>query len=311
MTGSLANHLQAYFDTRTPRRGLVRPGVIHRLDRLTSGVICCSKEHSAHRFLAMGFEKGHISKQYLALVAGRVQDDRGDIRAAIGQTPGGRTIRMSTRPDAVDARASRTMYEVLERFERWSLVRCRPLTGRLHQIRVHMASIGHPLLADEFYSSSGYFTVDDLAGRPRPVLTAAERAELYRSPAAIARDRQARNRGRISAQQPPRSESSEEFELDSELESDEAEWDVEVRGPAPQNRPPEETILLDRQALHAEALSFLHPIRKEVLTFVAPLAKDLARLLPLLRGVNGPACESEATSATGSASESATGLADR
>lgn len=223
-TGSLANYLQAWFDARTPRPGLIRPGIVHRLDRLTSGVLCIAKEHLGNRGLAMAFENGRVSKTYLALVHGRVSADRGVVKVAIGNTPGKRTILMSTRPDAVDPRPSQTGYEVVERYRNCSLVRCRPLTGRLHQIRVHMAHIGHPLLADEFYSRSSWYTAHDAA--------------------------------------------------------------LTERDPGSGSRGEVDEIWLDRQALHAESLTVLHPIRNEMMTFAAPLADDMRAAILKLRSLS-------------------------
>lgn len=165
VSGSLANVLQAHFDSQTQLRGLVRPGIVHRLDRLTSGVMVCTKDHLAHRKLSIHFEQGRVLKNYLALVHGVVPDDRGEVNLPIGQWPGGGTIRMSTAPDAVDARASRTLYEVVERFAGFTLVRAEPHTGRLHQIRVHLAGIGFPVIADEFYSPASTFRMSDLAAQ--------------------------------------------------------------------------------------------------------------------------------------------------
>ncbi len=162
VSGSLANVLQAHFDRRTQLKGLVRPGIVHRLDRLTSGVMVCTKDHLAHRKLGIHFEQGRVLKNYLALVHGVVPDDRGEINLPIGEWPGGGTIRMSTAPDAVDPRPSRTLYEVVERFPGYTLVRAEPHTGRLHQIRVHLAGIGFPVVADEFYSPAGILTTHDL-----------------------------------------------------------------------------------------------------------------------------------------------------
>ena len=152
VTGSLANALQAHFDRQTQLKGLVRPGIVHRLDRLTSGVMVCTKDHLAHRKLSIHFEQGRVLKNYLALVYGVLPDDRFEVALPIGQWPGGGTIRMSIAADAVDARPSRTDIAVVERFERFTLVRAQPHTGRLHQIRVHLAGIGFPVVADEFYS---------------------------------------------------------------------------------------------------------------------------------------------------------------
>lgn len=162
VSGSLANALQAHFDRATSLRGLIRPGIVHRLDRLTSGVIVCTKDHLAHRRLGTHFEEGRVSKTYLALVHGELARDRGEIDLPIGNFPGLRTIRMSVAPDAVDARPSKTLFEVRERFGNFTLVEARPLTGRLHQIRVHLAGIGHPVAADEFYSHSPILRRSDL-----------------------------------------------------------------------------------------------------------------------------------------------------
>jgi len=221
LTGSLANALQAHFDTQTQLRGLVRPGVVHRLDRLTSGVMVCTKEHLAHRRLSIHFQESRVSKAYLALVHGIVEPDQGEVRLHIGQTPGPKTIRMSTAPDAVAPKAACTRFEVLERFDGYSLVKASPVTGRLHQIRVHMAGIGHPIVADEFYSPS---------------------AELW-------------------AAELPQSGAGEAL-------SDETD-----------------RALLTRQALHASELRFVHPIGREVMTFEAPLATDMAEVLRRLQGV--------------------------
>jgi 23S rRNA pseudouridine1911/1915/1917 synthase len=122
----------------------------------------CTKDHLAHRKLSIHFEQGRVLKNYLALVHGVVPDDTGEIDLAIGQWPGGGTIRMSTAADAVDPRPSRTVYEIVERFERFTLVRAQPHTGRLHQIRVHLAAIGFPVVADEFYSPASVLTLADI-----------------------------------------------------------------------------------------------------------------------------------------------------
>jgi 23S rRNA pseudouridine1911/1915/1917 synthase len=168
VSGSLANVLQAHFDRQTQLKGLVRPGIVHRLDRLTSGVMVCTKDHLAHRKLSIHFEERRVLKHYIALVHGVIPDDRGEINLPIGEWPAGGTIRMSTAPDAVDARPSRTLFEVLERFPDYTLVRAEPHTGRLHQIRVHLAGIGFPIVADEFYSPASMVRASDLSAGSDP-----------------------------------------------------------------------------------------------------------------------------------------------
>ena len=248
--GSLANALQAHFDRQTQLRGLVRPGVVHRLDRLTSGVIVCTKEHLAHRRLSIHFQNGQVSKAYLALVHGSPSQDRGEIDFPIGQTPGGETIRMSVAEDAVDAKAARTKYTVLERFARFALVRAEPLTGRLHQIRVHLAGIGHPVLADEFYSPTAVLRESDLLARDN----------VASSPPAVGNALCGVPRATLDEMTP-----------------------VADRG-TPQRAFPTDPIVLARQALHAESLTFAHPILRDTMTFEAPLPPDMSRALELLRG---------------------------
>ena len=154
-TGTLCNALQHHFDQQTAWPGLLRPGIVHRLDRMTSGLIVVAKEHLAHRQLSIQFQQERISKSYLALVEGVLADERGTIDVPIGTSPEAGSVLMSCSPEAGDRRPSRTDYEVLARGPEHTLVRARPRTGRNHQIRLHMAEIGHPVVGDEFYGPYG------------------------------------------------------------------------------------------------------------------------------------------------------------
>jgi len=154
-TGTLCNALQAHFDLQTAWPGLLRPGIVHRLDRMTSGLIVVTKDHLSHRQLSIQFQKERVSKTYLAVVEGVVASDRGTIDLPIGTSPEAESVLMSCQPEAGDPRSSVTDFEVVERFPCHSLVRAHPRTGRNHQIRLHFAAIGHPVVGDEFYGPFG------------------------------------------------------------------------------------------------------------------------------------------------------------
>ncbi|MDB4732942.1 RluA family pseudouridine synthase [Planctomicrobium sp.] len=163
---TLANGLQHLLDQRTELKGILRPGIVHRLDRQTSGAIVVAITHRSHAALAAEFEASRVSKSYLALVEGNVQLDRGVIDRPIGRALQGRHVLMSCRPDAAKPRKSKTVYRVVERYEDYTLVLARPLTGRNHQIRVHLAHLGHSLVGDEFYLPNGKFKPFDTGRVP-------------------------------------------------------------------------------------------------------------------------------------------------
>jgi len=154
-TGTLCNAIQHHLDRQTGLRGILRPGIVHRLDRLTSGVLVVAKDFLAHKRLSIQFQRNQVRKEYLAVVEGVVEADSGEIDRPIGLLPGGNSILMTARPDARNPKPARTRFEVVQRFERTTLLRAVPLTGRIHQIRVHLSAIGHPVVGDEFYGPYG------------------------------------------------------------------------------------------------------------------------------------------------------------
>ncbi len=153
--GTLSNVLQSHLDTQTIIQGLLRPGVVHRLDRMTSGLIVTAKEHMAHRLLSIDFQQGKLSKSYVALVEGLPEFETRMLEYAIGQRPGGNSVLMSAKPDAKNPRPAKTRVTVVQRFENYSLIECTLFTGRNHQIRVHLSHIGHPIVGDEYYGPFG------------------------------------------------------------------------------------------------------------------------------------------------------------
>ena len=165
-SGTLTNAVQHYLDQKTTFPGQAKPGVVHRLDRDTSGVVALAKDHLSHRLLSIQFQRERIAKAYLALVDGVVKADSGTIDLPIGRARSGASALMSCQADAIDAKASKTNYEVVERFARHTLVKAKPRTGRLHQIRVHFATIGHPVVGDDFYGHLGELKPD--RERPSP-----------------------------------------------------------------------------------------------------------------------------------------------
>lgn len=164
-TGTLVNALIHHCgDTLSGIGGVKRPGIVHRLDKETSGVMVVAKNDNAHRHLAAQFadhgRTGPLERAYKAAVWGRPRTLRGTIDAALGRG-GDRTKRAVKHDDANDAREAITHYEVVERFNERpdgsslaSMVECRLETGRTHQIRVHMAHIGHPLIGDPEYGAA-------------------------------------------------------------------------------------------------------------------------------------------------------------
>ena len=218
--GTLVNAIQFHYDTLSTLAGEHRPGIVHRLDRDTTGLLVVVKDEQAHRRLALQFEHRQVQKEYRVLVYGTPQRDSDYIEKPIGFHPVSREKMAIRRPED-GGKPAVTYYEVLERFPAHAYLRCLPQTGRTHQIRVHLSHIGHPIIADKAYSGRSRLTLGELLP-----------ANLHGSP---------------------------EGGLDPE------------------------TILLDRQALHAHRLGFQHPVTGEPIQLTAPLPADMSQALDALR----------------------------
>jgi 23S rRNA pseudouridine1911/1915/1917 synthase len=146
--GTLVNALLHHCKDLSGIGGVERPGIVHRLDKDTSGLVMVAKTESAHKNLAAQFKNREIRKEYLAIVKGNVKRDRGLVHATIGRHKVHRK-KMDTR--ALNGREASTEYQVVYRCKNWSYLELWPKTGRTHQIRVHLASIHHPIIGDQLY----------------------------------------------------------------------------------------------------------------------------------------------------------------
>jgi 23S rRNA pseudouridine1911/1915/1917 synthase len=218
-TGTLTSALAFRFQSLSDVGGPTRPGIVHRLDRDTSGAIVVAKTNAVHMSLANQFHDRDVAKEYFAITSMPLDRDRDLIDRPIGRHPYQRD-KMAIRDGHETSKPASTFYEVISRHGRLTCLKVTPKTGRTHQIRVHLSHIGAPILCDRLYAGHAEISRSTLFGY-----------------AGI------RPRGTFEA--------------------------------------PDE-IVLRRQALHALKLTFEHPHTGRTMTFEAPLAPDLQRVVDLL-----------------------------
>lgn len=148
-TGTLVNAIMYHCkDNLSGINGVMRPGIVHRIDMDTTGSLLVCKNDKSHQFLADLLKEHDITRKYHTIVHGNIKEDTGTVNAAIGRHP---TDRKKMSVHSNSGRPAVTHYKVLERFGNYTYIECQLETGRTHQIRVHMSSIGHPILGDAVY----------------------------------------------------------------------------------------------------------------------------------------------------------------
>lgn len=148
--GTLVNAILNHCKDLSGINGVVRPGIVHRIDKDTSGLICVAKNDIAHNFLAEQLKDHTMHREYYALVKGQIKESSGEINLPIGRS---KSDRKKMAVDKENGKYAVTYFKVVKRFLNHTLVTCKLLTGRTHQIRVHMAYIGHPVEGDPLYGT--------------------------------------------------------------------------------------------------------------------------------------------------------------
>lgn len=178
-SGTLAGAVQYHLGPRLSTvGGPGRPGIVHRLDRDTSGLVLVARSDLAHRRLAAQFAHRTIEKEYFAIVAGSPERDRDVIDCPIGVHPHQRE-KMAILRDVERSRPAQTFYEVAERFDGFAAVRVVPKTGRTHQIRVHLSHAGCPVLCDRFYGGRSEITRGEIRREPADTTVLLARQALH------------------------------------------------------------------------------------------------------------------------------------
>lgn len=150
-SGTLVNAIMFHCkDELSGINGVMRPGIVHRIDKDTTGSLIICKNDEAHNFIAEQLKIHSITRKYRAICHGVIKEDEGTVNAPIGRHP---TDRKRMAINEKNGKPAITHYKVLQRFDKYTYIECQLETGRTHQIRVHMSSIGHPLLGDEVYSN--------------------------------------------------------------------------------------------------------------------------------------------------------------
>ena len=156
---TLVHGLLYHFQQLSSAGGEARPGIVHRLDKKTSGLLIVARNNVAHARLSRDFQERKIQKTYVALVHGKPRQQSGTIELSVGRHPTVRTRMTATRSHgghSFKGRSAFTEYRILEEFRGFALLEVKIKTGRTHQIRVHLSAIGHPVVGDEVYGESSY-----------------------------------------------------------------------------------------------------------------------------------------------------------
>ena len=151
-SGTLVNALMYQADSLSSINGVIRPGIVHRIDKDTAGLLCVAKNDNAHHFLAEQLKDHTMAREYIALVRGVIKENSGTVEMPIGRDKNNRQKMAVTK----DGKPAVTHFAVLERFKNHTLVKCQLVSGRTHQIRVHMSAIGYPVEGDPLYAGKNF-----------------------------------------------------------------------------------------------------------------------------------------------------------